>query len=266
MLANWSIEAAKWRLLMQPLQRLSFLTAFKAVFAGTSFAANTPNRVGEYFGRMIYLEEGKRLQSIPLTVTGSYSQLIITLLMGSIGLVFYIQLAQYSMLTTISLFWLKLFLIGAISVTCFALLVYYKLSFIVNIISKLPWLHKYAYFFNTVDGLSTKLLNKVLLLSLLRYMVFLAQYLLVIQAFGIEVAIHQEAVLVAVLFLVMSIIPSFVIVEAGIRGSVSIELFKIVTTNTVGVVATGIFVWLLNLMLPAIIGVLLLLGKRVFKR
>jgi hypothetical protein len=92
------------------------------------------------------------------------------------------------------------------------------------------------------------------------------QYILVMQAFGLQVHWLQNVYLLQVLFLVMSIIPSFVIMEAGIRGKVSIEIFKLVTANNVAVLASGLFIWLLNLMLPALFGVLLLIGKRVFKR
>jgi hypothetical protein len=42
--------------------------------------------MGEYAGRVLFLNEGNRLRSISLTIVCSMSQLIITLLMGCIGL------------------------------------------------------------------------------------------------------------------------------------------------------------------------------------
>jgi len=86
MIANWSIETIKWKLAIQKIQRISFFTAFKAVLSGVSFSVTTPNRVGEYLGRVLYMEEGKRIKAISLTIAGSMSQLLITLLMGMVGL------------------------------------------------------------------------------------------------------------------------------------------------------------------------------------
>jgi hypothetical protein len=267
MFVNWAIEALKWQKLIAPLQKLSFWTAYKATFAGTSFAANTPNRMGEYFGRMIYIDEGKRLQSIPLTITGSFSQLLVTLSFGCVGLFFFMSLVHQSVVQfSISSFWLKIFLIGTVLVTIVSYFVYFKLNWLVKIIRHIPFLKKYIFFFEKIDELNNKLLLKILGLSALRYIVFIAQYLLIMQAFGLQLVWLQNVYLLQVLFLVMSIIPSFVIMEAGIRGKVSIEIFKLVTTNNVAVLASGLFIWLLNLMAPALLGVLFLVGKKVFKK
>lgn len=266
MFVNWATEALKWKYLMAPLQQISFGTAYKAVFAGTSFAANTPNRVGEYFGRMIYIAEGKRMASIPLTVTGSFSQLLITLITGLVGLVYYIGIIGDAANATISTFWVKILVAGTAFVTLICLLLYFKISWLLHALIKIPYLQKFGFFIQKVEKLTTALLLKTLLLSLLRYAVFTLQYILVIQAFGISIATASCVCLLSILYLVMSIVPSFVIIEAGIRGKVSTVLFAVVTTNLTGIIASGLFIWLINLMLPAIIGVLLLLGKRVFKK
>ena len=87
MIVNWAIEAQKWKLSVQKIQRLNFLTAFKAVLSGLSFSVTTPNRIGEYLGRVLYMEEGNRIKAVSLTIVCSMSQLIITLFMGLAGLV-----------------------------------------------------------------------------------------------------------------------------------------------------------------------------------
>ena len=50
-----------------------------------SLAMNTPNGSGEYFGRILYVKEGNRLRAITLTLVGSISQLIVTMVLGTIG-------------------------------------------------------------------------------------------------------------------------------------------------------------------------------------
>ena len=87
MFINWSIEAIKWKISVSEIQKVSFTKALKAVLSGVSFSVSTPNRVGEYLGRVLYMDEGNRLKTISVTIAGSISQLIITLLMGLTGLI-----------------------------------------------------------------------------------------------------------------------------------------------------------------------------------
>src|SRR5215471_17068263 len=74
MFINWSFEAQKWKLSVHSVQPLNFFKAFCAVLSGVSFSVTTPNRTGEYFGRMLYMEEGNRLKIISMTVVTSMSQ------------------------------------------------------------------------------------------------------------------------------------------------------------------------------------------------
>jgi uncharacterized membrane protein YbhN (UPF0104 family) len=56
MIVNWSVEAFKWKISVAKIQPISFFKAFKAVLSGISFSVSTPNRVGEYLGRVLLLE------------------------------------------------------------------------------------------------------------------------------------------------------------------------------------------------------------------
>src|SRR5919202_2099657 len=85
MVVNWSIEAWKWKIGVSNILPLSFRRAFKALLSGVSFSITTPNRIGENIGRIMYLPEGHRLEMISITVVTSLSQLIITMLSGTIA-------------------------------------------------------------------------------------------------------------------------------------------------------------------------------------
>jgi Lysylphosphatidylglycerol synthase TM region len=264
---NWGIEALKWRYMMKPVQKMSFFRAFKGVLAGTSLAVNTPNQVGEYFGRMIYVEEGNRLRSIPLTIACSFSQLIITLVAGSIGLLFFIGLVNEAPQTELSVFWIKTLLSVVLLGTILAVLVYFKLSWLVKLLEKVPLINRYRFFLTGVETLNARVLGTTLLYSALRYSVFMVQYLLVMNAFGINESISVNMCLVSVLFIVMSVIPTIVLAEAGIRGKAGHFIFGVVySSSQVAIIASGLFIWLVNLMLPALLGGLMLLGKKIFKK
>src|SRR5919107_661964 len=48
MLANWSVEAMKWKISVAAIRPMSFLKAFYAVLSGVSLSVSMPNRIGEY--------------------------------------------------------------------------------------------------------------------------------------------------------------------------------------------------------------------------
>ena len=87
MFVNWSLEALKWKLSVQHVQPVSFARAVKAILSGVSFSVTTPNRTGEYLGRVLYMNEGNRLKAISLTILGSLSQLIVTIFFWPVSFV-----------------------------------------------------------------------------------------------------------------------------------------------------------------------------------
>lgn len=268
---NWGIEARKWQILVRNLQAINFITAFKAVLSGLTLSLNTPNRIGEYGGRILYIEEGNRLSAISLSIAGSISQLIITLLMGCGGLFFLIYFQQPHLVAMgLSVFWLKLFslellLFSSIIITAGTILFYFRLSWITLFLEKIPWLNRFTRYMSVLEQFTAKVLLRLLCLSLLRYLVFVLQYILLLQVFEVHIAWVDSLWAITVLFLVLAIIPSFAIADLGIRGKFSIELLNLYSSNSIGIIGTTFGIWLINLFIPAIIGSLLIFGARIFK-
>jgi hypothetical protein len=260
MLVNWSIEAVKWKISVRPIQRVSFLRAFRAVLSGVSFSVSTPYRVGEYLGRVLYMEEGNRLKTISITIVGSLSQLIITLLMGCIGLIILRPAIESHQL--ISPIWMKVILYGIIGVLSGLLLFYFRLPWLVRWVDKLPGSSRFAYLVRALEDFSARLLSRLLLLSALRFMVFIAQYYLLLHFFAVDISWWESLWSVSITFLVLAIIPSFAIADIGLRGEVGISLIGIFAVNKLGILFTTVIIWFVNLIVPAIIGSLLILGIR----
>ena len=57
MLLNWGLEARKWQLVIRRIQPIRWIQALKAIFTGTTLAFFTPNRMGEYIGRVKRMPE-----------------------------------------------------------------------------------------------------------------------------------------------------------------------------------------------------------------
>lgn len=267
MLVNWGIEAKKWQLLVSSVQQVSFSKAFRAIFVGQAIAFNTPNRMGESAGRAVYLEEGNRLRGIALSVVGSMSQIIVTFVIGLLGLLYmriYMLDATHH-LEGLSVFWLDGLMYVISSGLVLFILMYFRLSWLIRLLEKIPLVAKHRFFVQKLEDLHWMALTKILLLSTARYLVFVVQYVLLLQVFEVQVHWIDAVSLVCVMFLVLAVVPTIALAELGFRGKVSIELFGLLSSNTVGIVATAAGVWIINLIVPAITGTLFILGIRIFR-
>ena len=265
MVINWSIEAVKWRLSVKAVQRVSFIKALKAVLSGVSFSVSTPNRVGEYLGRVLYMDDGNRLKTISLTIVGSISQLIITILMGAIGLI--TLRSQIEAGNVVSGIWMKVILYGTISVLIVLTLFYFRLSWIVKWVDRLPGSNRFAYLVRALEEFDATLLVKLLSLSLLRFVVFVLQYYLLFCLFGVQLHWWQAFWSVSVSFLVMAVIPTFAIAELGLRGEVGLKLVGLFSANQLGILFATASIWFINLLVPAIAGSLLIFSiKKIYTR
>lgn len=264
---NWGMEAFKWKLLMSPLEKMSFLRAFKSVLSGVTLSINTPNRIGEYGGRMLFVKDGNKIKSIPLSIAGSISQLIITLFMGCAGLIYLLAVVSQSQESILGLswFWIKVLLLLSLAAAGIILLFFFRMPWLIRLIGMIPVAGRITPYIRTLEQFSFKLLLSLLGLSLFRYLIFILQYLLLWEALAVAIGIPMGIWLVAVLFLVMAVVPSFAIADLGIRGQFSLSLLSAYSSNTVGIVGTTFGIWMLNLFLPALAGSILILSVKSLK-
>ncbi|HMK20249.1 MAG TPA: lysylphosphatidylglycerol synthase domain-containing protein [Chitinophagaceae bacterium] len=266
MFVNWSLEALKWKISVQGVQPVSFFKSLKAIFSGVSFSVTTPNRTGEYLGRVLYMDDGNRLRVISLTILGSISQLLVTIFFGLLGL-----LILRPDITNMNLSgwmqWLKdLGIIGASLAFIVLTVFYFRIGWLVKWIDKIPAIKKYIWLINELEKTDTTLLLRLLSISLLRYLVFATQYFLLFHFFGVEVNWWQGFWATAIVFFVMAITPTIELFEVVKKMYVTKEIFAIFTVNTLAIGFVTTTIWVINLVIPAAIGSLLILGIKFFKK
>ncbi|HMR84361.1 MAG TPA: lysylphosphatidylglycerol synthase transmembrane domain-containing protein [Niabella sp.] len=265
MMVNWGLEAWKWMLAVRRVQEISFVRAFKAVFSGISFSISTPNSIGEYVGRVLYMSEGNRIKAIALTIVANMSQLIVTFLMGTVALFFLKDhlTAESNIPGSLAsgILYTSAFIV--ITLTLF----YFRLPWLIKIIDKLPQISRFSWAIEAIEHINATLLLKFLSLSVARFVVFSLQYFLLFQLFKVDVSILQSWMGISVMFLIMAIIPTIALfTDLGLKNELSIRLMGLFTNNHLGVSLTSLSIWLINLVVPALIGSLLILGiKNIFK-
>ncbi|MCU7693501.1 flippase-like domain-containing protein [Haoranjiania flava] len=267
MIVNWTLEARKWQVLIRPVQQVSIYTGFKAVLSGLSFGLFIPNGMGEYLGRMLYLNQGNRLKSIAVSIMGSLSQLLITLVTGLAALVYFINHDVLVIASTgLSDFWFRALMYVLILATLFFFFLYFKIGWVTSLFSYIPFVKRHRVFIQALTEFDYKTLFKVLFLSLLRYAVFIVQYILMFEIFKVEMPLMNAVAGICVMFLLIAIVPTIPIAELGVRGEVSLRIFGMLSKNAIGIISTTVFIWLINLIIPAIIGSLFVLTVRIFKK
>ncbi|HSV12491.1 MAG TPA: lysylphosphatidylglycerol synthase domain-containing protein [Hanamia sp.] len=264
---NWGLEARKWQVLVKPVHNINFWRAFKSVLSGLALSLNTPNRMGEYGGRILYIKEGSRLKAISLSIAGSISQLIITLVLGCCGLVYllFFQTRHSGPVMGLSVFWIKVLLLFSSIITAILVLFFFRLAWLIRLIEKIPASKRFIQYVKVLEKFTPKLLLRLLSLSFFRYLVFVLQYILLLQVLNVAIFWVDSFWIISILFLVLAVVPSFAIADLGIRGKFSTELLSVYSVNTVGILGTTFGIWIINLFIPAVAGSILILGIRFFK-
>ncbi len=265
MIANWGVEAYKWMLAIRQVQLISFERAFRAVLSGIAFSISTPNSIGDYVGRALFMADGNRIKAISLTIVANLSQLIITFVMGSIA--FILLKNRLFEARIITPHFAIAFLCCSILMSILLLLFYFRLSWVIKIIDKLPWVKKFSWAIEAIEYLSATLLLKFLSLSLIRFIIFSTQYILLFKLYHVDVNIVECWMGISVMFLVMAIIPTIALfTDMGLKNELSIRLIGLFSNNHLGISLASLSIWLINLIFPALLGSLFVLGlKNIIK-
>jgi len=254
---NLALEARKWHILAGSAHPLSFRGAFASYLAGMAISIVTPNRIGEYPGRILYLKRKNTFRLISVSALGIVSQFFTFFLFGITGLIYFdLNFHEYGN---------RLVLIICILIGIATGILYWRFEAWLNLLGNYKWTRKYNIYAQLLKRFNQKQLFNVLFISMVRYIIFTAQYLSLLYWMNVDVPIVGGFCFSALFFWLMAIIPTISLIELGARGAVSLYLFHHFSSNTIGILAATLAVWFLNLVIPSIIGSLLLLRMRLLR-
>ncbi len=275
MMINWSLEALKWQLLISKIEKVSFFKAMVGVLTGISISSFTPNRVGEFFGRAFILKQASHVEGILITVVGSMSQLLITLLTGSAALLIFLPWCLPEAIFSHGyLYFTILALVVFLDVLLLAL--FFNLSFLNILKEKIlqNGLKKIRRFFRVFTFYSNRELIVVMLLSMLRYVIFSTQFYILLQMFDVPVPYFDALVMISLTYFIMAVIPTIALTELGIRGSVALYVFGLYLALAypypaifnLGIFSASTFLWFINLGIPALAGTVFVFRLQFFRK
>lgn len=239
---NWAFEIIKWKLLANTIKPIATYTAITQSLSSHTIALITPNRIGEYGAKALFFKKKHHKKIVVLNLIGNFYQMFITLFLGLLSfsilshkfeLQFHKQILKYITLSLIAII-----LIGIIisrKKPKYRIYISHKIKKITQIIP-----------------LTINL--KVLLYSFIRYVIFSHQFYFLLTLFNIEISYLNGMLAISSMYLIASIIPMLSIFDIVLKSTVAIWIFSYFNSNELSILSITTLMWLLNFVLPAIIG------------
>ncbi|RZK81391.1 MAG: hypothetical protein EOO92_04615 [Pedobacter sp.] len=249
MFVNWGLEALKWKKLISGIEKLTIWRAIESVFCGLTWAVFTPNRIGEYGGRVFFLSPKRRIVGVVAMAVGNIGQMVLTNVFGAVALCFYIY-----RFTDVDYRLLYALIILSSMFCAFFIVFYFNIKWLNGLLLSMKFTRKFKKFYSILGRYQKKELLHILLFCLARYAVFSTQYFVLFYWLVPEIYFLDILMMVSILFFVQSTLPSLDLFDIGVRSVTASYFFSSVTTQEVAVIACTASIWLINIIIPAILG------------
>ncbi len=232
---NLALEAQKWRIAVAGERKVSFSMALYYVISSLPYGIITPSRVGEWYGRSRDFDRPGR--GFVLSAIPGIAQQITTIMAGIIGLLI---LKQWS--------WRVWLLSGLTFLLLFSVVIFFLRK-------RQLWQGR--------DKIDWIVFGNIFILSVLRYVVFSTQYVLLIRFLGVDLELSILYSSIAVGYLVSYLLPLNSFVELGVRSGTLVFILEDMTTKVSALLWATLLVWLVNIALPSLVGSLYLVRNSI---
>jgi len=236
---NRFFEILKWKNLVSTIKKISFSEASEQVLAALTAGIFTPNGLGEYAGKAIYYEKFLTKKIIFLNLICNGIQMLLTTVFGIFGLLYFNALFNIITPVTVSIIF---------AIFIFVLLLSF---FIKKLIIKGYSIEK---FIHKINSIPKRIHRRNIILGTCRYLIFSHQYYLLFLAFDVELPYFTLMAAIASVYLLGSALPSFQFLDFAVKGSVAVYFLGMLGVNEWIVIFITTLMWILNVVLPVIIG------------
>jgi len=208
-------------------------------------------------GRVIFLRDENRKTGVTLSLLNSLTQNIIMVLCGIPATILFFNWQSELLPSDIRSFILLM-------VSCLLLfgLLYFALPFFSRKIVASKFSNRIASFTLGFTSFNKYELLQVLLISLLRYIVFCCQFLFMLHFFNVDLSLLEALIGIPATYLFVTFTPSLAFSEAAIRSSYAVFFLGIFSDQTVGIAFSGICIWVVNFVLPMLVGSVIMVKEK----
>jgi uncharacterized membrane protein YbhN (UPF0104 family) len=254
---NVFLQYRKWGLLLRSAYPLTSSRDIRAsLLLGFTFGIVTPARIGEFGGRAVAVKGASKFRLVGLTAIDKLATLIITVLMGGVGLLVFC--IQHPFMNPYLLALIEVLLVVG-SVLFFRLK-----KFVVQDekVAEDPGFFRRRMLqlreaFRSVDDAVRR---RLILYSLLFYATFLTQFLLLLWAFGPVEPVSALAG-ISTIMLLKTIIPPVTLGELGIREGASVYVLGYAGVIAASAFSAALLLFAINILLPSLAGLLVFLRR-----
>ncbi len=231
---NWMLETWKWKLAAGQQVKMSFANAMRGVLAGVTTGTATPNRIGEFAGRIFMEKEEDRVPLLFLSFVCSFCQVVITFFAGITGMLLLEDNARLSQREMIFIY------CTGFIFCCVPLLLPFLPA---KLKEKTKQLRKFP----------LPVFTKIFFLSAVRYAVYVFQFMLLVHLMKPEMFTLETLGSIMVTYLVVTLVPSLAFTEVLIRGSIAGLIFSAAGFDRIGFFV-AVLLWLINVAVPSLAG------------
>jgi len=240
---NWFLDILKWKILVKTIKNISLKESFIQSLSAHTAAIMTPNRIGEYGIKTLYYNKIHQKKVLLLNLIHHMLQMMTTTIFGIVGLLYIYS--NFNM----DLPHINLYKTGKMVLIILLFLISGKMLYKKKI-RNFYW-KKIQLF---IKNIPKKIILKSVLLSILKYLVFLHQFIYLLYLFHINFSYPEIALILFAFYFISSIIPSLPIFDWLIKGTVAIIVLKLIGVDEAVAITITTIMWLLNFAFPAIIG------------
>ena len=223
----------------QTIKPISVGESAKQVLSAVTAAIFTPNGLGEYGAKVLFFEKQNAKEVIFLNLICNGIQMVLTVIFGIFGLLYFNSLFQViSSKTVVLLFAALVFLVSILFSARRIQIKGYSLQRLGQKINLLP----------------KKVHQRNIFLAICRYLVFSHQYYFLFLAFDVDLPYLTLMSGITATYFLASSLPTFQFLDFAVKGSVAVYFFGLLGVNEWIVVFIAMLMWFLNVVLPVIIG------------
>jgi hypothetical protein len=260
---NWAAETFKWWHLIRRVAPMSFWSAFRAVLAGVTFSVFTPNRIGEFGGRILFLRRRHVTNGIFSTVVGSVAQQMVLVSFGFVGFVYFLTNLWETETWVVQ----SVVFVGLVAVSLlFA--IFLNIEKFVPLFKKVKFLYKFPKFVKNaaiIRAYTREQMYKTLFWAVVRYCIYGIQYYLILRFFGIDMPVLRGAACIATIYLWQTSVPLPPILGLLARGEIALQVWGLFSENKMSILAATFSLWVINLIIPAFLGLIFIVRANLVR-